>query len=322
MRDQRRCGGKDGRGGAVIRLQPDDFRAFEILLEAQDVFHLRATPGVDRLVVVTDAADVLVGLREKTQPEVLHQVGVLVFVHQNVAEHAVILRQHVGLLAQDLRHVQQQIAEVRGVQCAQPGLVRSVQFARAAAGEVGILRRRHAGGSQPAILPALDHRHQCGRRPSFGVHAFGFHDLLQQAQLVVGIQDGEARRQADQVRVAAQHARAQGVERAEPQAFDRPAEDGADAFAHFAGGLVGEGHREHLARRGAAGQQDMREAGGQDAGLAGAGAGQHQQRAVDGFHRGALFVVEAREVVGHAGTRDAGCMRLDIECGHGSGQTI
>ena len=116
MRDQAGGGGQDRRGGAVIALQPDDAGAGEILLEAQDVLHLGAAPGIDRLVVVADAADVLAVLRQQAQPEILDQVGVLVFVHQDVAEDAVILRQHLGLAAQDFRHVQQQVAEIGGVQ--------------------------------------------------------------------------------------------------------------------------------------------------------------------------------------------------------------
>ncbi len=48
MRDQCRGRGQDRRGGAVIRLQPDDLGAGEILLESQDVLHLGAAPGIDR----------------------------------------------------------------------------------------------------------------------------------------------------------------------------------------------------------------------------------------------------------------------------------
>ena len=54
---------------------------------------------------------------------------------------------------------------------------------------------------------------------------------------------------------------------------------------------------------GAAGRQDMGDAGGQHAGLAGAGAGQHQHRAVERFDRFALFRVEAGEIVRHDGLR-------------------
>ena len=43
----------------------------------------------------------------------------------------------------------------------------------------------------------------------------------------------------------------------------------------------------------------MGEAGGQDPGFARAGAGQHEQGAVHGFHGFALLGVEAGEVFGH-----------------------
>jgi hypothetical protein len=47
---------------------------------------------------------------------------------------------------------------------------------------------------------------------------------------------------------------------------------------------------------GLAGGQDVGEPGGEDAGLAGAGPGQHQQRALDRLDRGALLGVEALEI--------------------------
>src|SRR5690349_12827406 len=51
-------GGEDVRGGAVVLFQPDDLRAGEVLLEAEDVGDLGTAPAVDRLVVVADAAEV------------------------------------------------------------------------------------------------------------------------------------------------------------------------------------------------------------------------------------------------------------------------
>ncbi len=68
MRDQARGGGEDRRGRAVIGFQPDDPGALEIFLEAQDVFDFGAAPGIDRLVVVADAADVLMTLGQQPQP--------------------------------------------------------------------------------------------------------------------------------------------------------------------------------------------------------------------------------------------------------------
>jgi hypothetical protein len=53
------------RGGAIILFEADHLGAGEIMLEAQDVLDLRATPRVDRLVVVADAGNVLALLREQ-----------------------------------------------------------------------------------------------------------------------------------------------------------------------------------------------------------------------------------------------------------------
>ena len=56
----------------------------------------------------------------------------------------------------------------------------------------------------------------------------------------------------------------------------------ADPLLHFARGLVGEGDAEDVAGRDAALDQ-VRDAKGDDPGLAGAGAGQNQHRAVNGL---------------------------------------
>src|SRR5947209_17180737 len=63
-RDQMRGGGEDMSGRAVIALEPDDFRAGKILLEAQDVVDVGAAPAVDRLIVIADTADVAPTLRQ------------------------------------------------------------------------------------------------------------------------------------------------------------------------------------------------------------------------------------------------------------------
>ncbi len=304
VRDQCRGSRQYRRRRSVIRFQTNDRRAGKILLEPKDVFHLRAAPGIDRLIVVADAANVAVCLRQQPQPQILHQVGVLVLIDQNVTERAVILRQHIRLSAQNLRHVQQQIAEIRRVHRGQPRLIGGIHLTRPPGGEIGVLGRRDPRRRQPAILPALDQPHHCRRRPTLRVDALRFHHLLQQPKLVVSVQDGEARRQRDKFGMSAQHPRAQRVEGAEPQPLDRPRQDGADPFAHLASRLVGERHRQHLAGESAAGQQDMREPRGQHPRLAGAGAGQHQHRPVNGLDGRALFGVQPGQVVGHQAAED------------------
>ncbi len=74
MSDQARSRAEDVAGRAVVALQPDDLGAGEVGLEAQDVVDLRAPPAIDRLVVVADAADIAVALREQPQPQILGDV--------------------------------------------------------------------------------------------------------------------------------------------------------------------------------------------------------------------------------------------------------
>src|SRR5262249_55316666 len=63
--DEVRGGGEDMGGGAVIALEADDLGAGKIVLEAQNVVHLGPAPAVDRLVVVSDAADVFERARRR-----------------------------------------------------------------------------------------------------------------------------------------------------------------------------------------------------------------------------------------------------------------
>ena len=117
------------------------------------------------------------------------------------------------------------------------------------------------------------------------------------ADLVVGVEDGEVRLEAGELRMAAQDAGGDGVEGAEPEPGGGAPDQALHAADHLARRLVGEGDREHLPRPGAAGGEDVGEARGEHAGLAGAGAGQHQQRAVQRLRCLALLRIQAVEIV-------------------------
>ena len=92
---------------AVIALEADDHRAGKIVLEAQNVVDVGAAPAVDRLVVVADAAEIAMPLGEEPQPQILHDVGVLVFVDENVAPAILILRENLRALAKEAQAFQQ-----------------------------------------------------------------------------------------------------------------------------------------------------------------------------------------------------------------------
>ena len=202
------------------------------------------------------------------------------------------------MLAEQADVFQQQIAEIGGVEDFQPLLIAGVEFAALAVAEhrgfaAGNLRR-----SQAAVFPAVDQSGQHPRRPALVVDVLGLQQLLQQPDLIVDIEHGEVRFELHQFGMDTQDAAADRVEGAEPRhAFDGLAEHLAEPVLHLARRLVGEGHRQDLVRPCPALAQDVGDAGGQHAGLAGAGAGQHQNRSVQRDHRLALLRVEAGEIL-------------------------
>ena len=297
MRDQMRGGGEDMAGRAIIALEPDHLGAGEIVLEAQDVVDLGPAPAIDRLVVVADHAEIARTLRQQPQPQILRNVGVLIFVHQHVAEAILVLRQHVGVLAENAQVMQQQVAEVGGVQSLEPLLIGRIDRLAAPVGEIAALAGGNIGRHQPAVLPAVDHRGEQPRRPALLVDVGRADDLLHQPDLVVGVENREIVLEPHEFRVTAQDFRADRVKRAEPgHALDRLADHRGDAQLHLARGFVGEGDGEDLRWVRAAGGEDVRDAGGQHPRLAGTRAGQHQQRPVERLDRLALLRVQPFEI--------------------------
>jgi len=212
------------------------------------------------------------------------------------------------MLAEDADVLQQQIAEIGRVQDLQPLLVARIELAAFAVGEHRSFARRHLRGHQAAVLPAVDEACQHACRPALVVDVLGLQQLLQQPYLVVDIEHGEVRLELRQLGMDAQDAPADGVEGTEPRhAFHGMAEHLAEPVLHLAGGLVGEGHRQDLGGAGAALAEDVGDARGQHARLAGAGAGQHQNRAVQRLHGLALLRIEPGEVFrAHRGARTRG----------------
>ena len=221
-------------------------------------------------------------------------------------------------------HSSKQIAEVGGVEDFQPLLKGLVEFQPLAVGEHRGFAGRHLLRRQAAVLPAVDQRGQHARRPALLVDVLGFQQLLQQPDLVVDVEDGEVAFQPDQLGMAAQDLHADGMEGAEPRhALDHLADDLADAVLHLARRLVGEGDGEDLAGPGAAEAEDVGDAHGEHAGLAGAGAGQHQHRAVERLHRLALLRIEPGEIgrAAAAAARARAAMPPAAGCGGSGGST-
>ena len=279
---------------AVWRGQPEGWRGLRGGgVSARSAWSLALAPRGGK---VADGAGAR-ALPQQPQPQILGDVGVLVLVDQDVLEALLVLPQHVRLLAEQADVLDQQIAEIGGVEHLQPLLIGDVELLALAAGEARALAGRHLVGRQAAVLPAVDQAGEHARRPALLVDVLGLEQLLDQPDLVVDVEDGEIGLQPDQLGVPAQDLAADRVEGAEPgHALDHAADHGADALLHLARGLVGEGDGEDLRRPGPPGGEDVGDARGQHPGLAGPRAGQHQHRPVERHHRLALLRIEVLEI--------------------------
>ena len=155
-------------------------------------------------------------LRQKPQPVILHQIGVLIFIHQNIAKAPLIIGKHFRVTTQNRHHMQKQITKISRIKRPQPRLIRLINAARTACGVIRILSGGDGIRRQAAILPALNDRHQARGGPALQVKILGFHHLFQQAQLIIRIQDGEIGIEPHKFRMAAEHACGKRMESAKP----------------------------------------------------------------------------------------------------------
>ncbi len=221
-----------------------------------------------------------------------------------------IIREDVGVGREQREVMQQQIAEIDGVQGEQSLLIFAEELAAAAIRDHGGLVRGNLVRREAAILPAIEGREQHARRHAPVIDVGRGDDLLHQAQLIVGIQDGEIRLEPDALGVPSQDAR---MERAEPEPVHGGADGCLEPRAHFARGLVREGDREQLARKSPPCGKNVGKPRGEHACFAGAGASEHQHRSVYGLDRLALSGIKGREIR----RRHRGHHRLDL-LGHAS----
>ena len=113
--DHGRSGLEDGLGGAVVLLEADDLGLGKILFEVEDVVDVGAAPGVDRLILIADGAEVVMGSGEGAHDLVLRTVGVLILIDEHVLEAALIFFARGGVGLEQADALQQQVVEVQSV---------------------------------------------------------------------------------------------------------------------------------------------------------------------------------------------------------------
>ena len=117
---------EDDLRAAVVLVEHDRGEVGERVLELGDVADVGAAKAVDRLRLVADDGDLAAVLGQQDGELVLGQVGVLVLVDQDVLEALLVAAQHVGVLAEQLDGLHQQVVEVHRPGAQQASLVLAV----------------------------------------------------------------------------------------------------------------------------------------------------------------------------------------------------
>ena len=226
-------------------------------------------------------------------------VRVLVFVHEDVSEAAVVVLGDQWVIAQQLDRAHDEVVEIQGVRGAHALVVLDVGGGDDARHRILTRQLRVARGPDQLVLRVRDARGHHLRREALDVHVLGLEDHLDEALRVLRVVDGEGRGQPRRLVLVAQQAHTGRVEGRDPHAPRVVAHEDPRAFAHLGGCLVRERDREDLACPRAARGQQVGDAMREHTRLARARARQDQQRRTrvrDGL---ALTVVQAaREGIG------------------------
>ena len=298
---------QDGPGGAVVLLQPDDAGPGEEAGEIQDITDIGPAKGVDGLSLVAYGHDVArrFPLRSGQQTDYagLHEVGVLVFVHEDMA---VPRAQKLGgprILPQERFQLEQQVVVIHDAGLPPDGVVPAAELRQA----VGIgqemegLALEDLGKGQLLVAGLAQQAHdglRLGEGPVPLAQAQRFLAMLDGGRDVRAVHDGKGPVTEPFRPETPQDAVGEGVEGPPLHPGQRVIAEQARPVQHLLCGLAGEGQQEHGFRGhplfGQPGQPV-----GDGARLAAARAGHHQHRAVAAGGGRVLRLVERFGVIDH-----------------------
>ena len=283
-------------GAAIVLFELDDLEVGVVVLELVQVLGARATPRVHRLIVITDHREPTAVADQQFHQFVLAGIRVLILVHQQVAHLLLPACAHLGVIAQQMHRLQDEIVEIERIEGLEAALVFGVHARGGGEQGVAVAPGRRLLGAEQRVLPG-------GYLP---LHGFWRHALVaaqafaDEIETVFGIVDGEAWLVAAGREFLAQNSEAEGMEGGDREALGiRTLEQVGHAGFHFARGLVGEGDGGDARRLNAALLDEPGDLARDHRGLAAARAGQHQQRPVDVAYGFFLAGVE----FGHSGRR-------------------
>jgi hypothetical protein len=175
---------------AVILLEGDDLRLRKILLKVEDIPHLRPSPAIDGLVIITDGTEVSVVFNHPFDQMVLDQVGILEFIHHDITTEVLIEAQALGETFEKNRYKEEEIPEIESVISAEIALIALINLGHLLFKDVE-LRRNILLRSDPLVLQMVDGGSNLSRMKHLGIEVQLLDDCLEVPVLILLIIDDE-----------------------------------------------------------------------------------------------------------------------------------
>ena len=286
---------EDVAAGTVILLQFEYPATGIIPLKLQDVADIGATPAVDGLVVIPDHADVVITIGQLMDNLILHPVGVLVFVDQDVAKSLLVKLQPLRCNLEQLQRLDQQIIKIERVILFELLLVMGIDFMDLLVQVAGVQFGKFVRILVVVLGVGDPFAHQL-RFQLFEIVTQLQHDRLDQPELIVGVIDDKVTVIAKQLDLTTQNLGEYGMESADPEVCGGGTDQLVYPLFHLSGRFIGEGQGENLPGIAGATFQQPRDTPGEHPRFAAAGAGQYQQWSVSGLYRRSLWFIQMRQI--------------------------
>ena len=238
---------QDGLGGAVVLFQANGPGAGILLFKIQNILNGRAPEPVDALIIITHHTDILISPRQQRGQQILHMVGILVFIHQNVTELPLIVFPDVGILLQKLDGNINNVVKIQRIVVPQLLLIACISFGNGNCTDIplGFRLFQHFAGRNHFILFLADCRKNIPCRKCFVIQTHIPDDFLHNPFRIRSIVDGETSSIPHPLNIPPQNPAASCMKRHGPDIFCLRSQKQGKPLLHFICSLVGEGNRHY-----------------------------------------------------------------------------
>ena len=175
-----------------------------MLFKVQNIVDIRSAELVDRLIVITDHAQVFVFAREKTDQLKLRRVRILILVHHDIAETLLIVGKHLWICLQQLYRLYDEIVKIQRIILLQRRLILLVDLRLLFLCKITRCRRLQGKlrRAYKLVLCRGDRRQKAALLVDLGIDIQALADLLHDALGIIRIIDRKIRVVSDAVNVS------------------------------------------------------------------------------------------------------------------------